>query len=72
MRSSGELLASPQSGHSFLSELIRESLAHSSHIGHPHSGIMMASYKNIVQRYKLREIGGFRSIITASPPSSLR
>ena len=45
MRSSGELFASPQSGHSFFSELIRESLAHSSHMGHPHSGIIIASYR---------------------------
>ena len=69
MRSSGELLASPQSGHSFLSELISESLAHSSHIGHPHSGIMIASYKDMVQRYKLMEISWFKIIITDYPLS---
>ena len=47
MRSSGELSGSPQAGQVLVSDSIRESLAHSSHMGHAHIGIIIASCKII-------------------------
>ena len=43
IRSSGELSASPQAGHVFVSDSIKESLAHSSHIAQAQEGIIIAS-----------------------------
>lgn len=55
IRSSGELSGSPQIGQAFVSEAMRASRAHSSHIPQAQDGIMIAS------RSKSLQMGHFRS-----------
>jgi hypothetical protein len=49
MSSSGEFSVSPHDGHAFVSESMRASRAHSSHIGQAQAGIMIASRSNSLQ-----------------------
>ena len=63
IKSSGKFLGSLHSGHSLLtfSSLIKESLAHSSHMVHAHSGMMTASFSKSLQTGHLKCSGIFKS-----------